>query len=239
MNTKRLIILEVGLAVGSLMLAAPAYLAAQDDQGQESVADAARKARAERKDAPKAKMTIDNDNLGTLTGVINVVGEAPAPAADQNGKAAGDNSNASSGKGEAYWRAKFAGAYKKLNDDSHELDIMQREYNLKQEQFYTDPMASLKQEYSRSDLNDSKTKIDDMTATVAQDKANISDLEDQLRQAGGDPGWANQAGAPASESAPATEPAPASEPAPPTGAAAPPSTEPASAPTPAPGPPQP
>ncbi len=67
---------------------------------------------------------------------------------------------------------------------------MQREYNLKQEQFYTDPMASLKQEYSRQDLNDSKTKIDDMTANVAQDKADISNLEDELRQAGGDPGWA-------------------------------------------------
>ena len=237
MNTKRLNILAAGLAVGSLMLAAPAYLAAQDDQGQESVADAARKAQAQRKDAPKAKMTIDNDNLGTITGVVSVVGETPAT--DQAAKGADDKANSAPGKGEAYWRARFGSANKKLNDDTHELDIMQREYNLKQEQFYTDPMASLKQEYSRSDLNDSKTKIDDMTATVAQDKANISDLEDQLRQAGGDPGWANQAGAPASESAPATEPAPASEPAPPTGAAAPPSTEPASAPTPAPGPPQP
>ena len=58
------------------MLAAPAYLAAQQDQGQESVADAARKAQAEKKDAPKAKMMIDNDNLGTLTGTVNVVGEA-------------------------------------------------------------------------------------------------------------------------------------------------------------------
>ncbi len=52
------------------------------DQGQESVADAARKARAEKKTAPKAKMTIDNDNLGTLTGTVNVVGEAPAPPED-------------------------------------------------------------------------------------------------------------------------------------------------------------
>jgi hypothetical protein len=237
MITKRLTILAVGLAVGSLMLAAPAYLAAQDDQGQESVADAARKAQAQKKDAPKAKMTIDNDNLGTLTGVVNVVGEAPAAPNDQS-KNPQDKTNGGLAKGEAYWRGKFAGAYKKLNDDSHELDIMQREYNLKQEQFYTNPMASLKQEYTRSDLNDSKAKIDDMTATVAQDKANISDLEDQLRQAGGDPGWANQPGAPASESAPASEPAPASESAPPTGAAAPPSTEPASAPAPAPGPPQ-
>ena len=77
----------------------------------------------------------------------------------------------------------------------HELDILQREFNLKQEQFYTDPMAALKQEYSRQDLNDTKTKIDEKTAVVAQDKADISNLEDELRQAGGDPGWATRAGA--------------------------------------------
>jgi hypothetical protein len=236
MNTKRFsnrkMVLAVGLAVGSLMLAAPAYLAAQDTQGQESVADAARKAQAQRKDAPKAKLTIDNDNLSTLTGVVNVVGEAPAT--DQANKA-DDKANPSQGKGEAYWRARFGTANKKLNDDSHELDIMQREYNLKQEQFYTDPMAALKQQYSRSDLNDAKAKIDDMTATVAQDKANISDLEDQLRQAGGDPGWANPTTAQPATSA---ESAPASESAQPTGAEAPPATStapaPATSPTPAP-----
>ena len=237
MNTKRIIV----LAIGTLMMAAPAYLAAQDDQGQESVADAARKAQAQKKDLPKAKLTIDNDNLGTITGVVNVVGEAPAAPADQS-KNPQDKANAGPTKGEPYWRAKFAEAYKKLDDNAHELDIMQREYNLKQEQFYTDPMASLKQQYSRSDLNDSKAKIDDMTATVAQDKANISDLEDQLRQAGGDPGWATPPAQPASGSAPAPEsgtasgsatasqPAPASESAQPTGAEAPPASSTAPAP---------
>lgn len=204
MQTKRLITLALGCA----LLAAPVFLSAQDDQGQESVADAARKARAEKKDAPKPKMTIDNDNLDTLKGAVNVVGQEPTPPDDQTKKAADDKTKAAPVKDEAYWRAKFAGAYKKLNDDSHELDIMQREYNLKQEQFYTDPMASLKQDYSRQDLNDSKTKIDDMTATVAQDKTDISNLEDELRQAGGDPGWAT-APSEAPETAPA-QPAPAS-----------------------------
>jgi hypothetical protein len=79
---------------------------------------------------------------------------------------------------------------------------MQREYNLKQEQYYADPMAALKQEYSRQDLNDSKTKIDDMTAKVAQDKSDISSLEDELRQAGGDPGWASAPSQPAPAPAP-------------------------------------
>jgi chromosome segregation ATPase len=211
MKTKRFIT----LALGSLLLAAPAYLAAQD-QDQGSVADAARKAQAEKKNAPKAKMTIDNDNLGTLTGTVNVVGEQPAPSGDQTNKAA-DEKNTKPGdnapvKDEAYWRSKFASANKKLADDAHELDILQREFNLKQDQFYTNPTAQLKQEYSRQDLNDTKAKIDAKTAVVDQDKADISNLEDELRQAGGDPGWATPPAQPApGEPAPA-QPAPAPAP---------------------------
>jgi chromosome segregation ATPase len=204
MNRTRLI----PLALGCLFLAAPVYLTAQDSQ--QSVADAARKAQAEKKNAPKAKLVIDDDNVGTLTGTVNVVGQAPAAPEDQTKKAAAAKAPTAPGekpaavKDEAYWREKFADANKKLADDSHELDILQREYNLKQQQFYADPMASLKQEYSRSDLNDQKAKIDDKTATVAQDKADIANLEDQLRQAGGDPGWAT----PPAQPAPA-QPAPA------------------------------
>jgi chromosome segregation ATPase len=215
MNKKRLFTLVLSFA----MLGAPCYLAAQQDQSQESVADAARKARAERKTAPQAKMTIDNDNLGTINGTISIVGETPPPPEDQakklddkSGKAAGAEKKAPV-KDESYWRDKFADANKKLADDQHELDIMQREFNLKQQQFYTDPMASLKQDYSRQDINDSRTKIDEKTAAIEQDKADLSSLEDQLRQAGGEPGWATPAAQPSQqESAPAPVPTPAAAP---------------------------
>ena len=213
MNAKRLIILALGCA----LLAAPAYLAARQDQ--DSVADAARKAQAGKKTAPKAKMVIDNDNLDTLTGAVNVVGQTPAAPQDQTAKAADDKTPKPAAAGEkppvndeAHWRELFANANKKLADDTHELDILQREYNLKQQQFYTDPMASLKQEYSRQDLNDSKAKIDEKTAVVAQDKADIANLEDELRQAGGDPGWATPPSQP-TEPAEGSQPAPSAQPA--------------------------
>jgi chromosome segregation ATPase len=209
MKTKRLIT----LALGWILLAGPGYLAAQQDQ--ESVADAARKAQAQKKNAPKAKLTIDNDNLGTLTGTINVVGEEPPPPQDQTKKAAADEKSPKTAaaeekapvKDEAYWREKFAAVNKKLADDAHELDIMQREYNLKQQQFYNgDPMAALKQDYSRQDLNDTKSKIDEKSAVVAQDKADISSLEDELRQAGGDPGWASAPAQPATSAGSTPQP---------------------------------
>ncbi len=199
MNLKKLMVMSLGVT----FLFSPAYLLAR--QNQESVVEAARKARAARKNAPKAKMVIDNDNLDTLTGVVSVVGQPPAPPEDQTKAAAADKANAPAAapkppvKDEAYWRSKFADANKNLNEDARELDILQREYNLKQQQFYTDPMASLTEQYSRKDLNDTKTKIDDMTAKVAQDKQDISNLEDELRQAGGDPGWATPQSTPSTQ----------------------------------------
>src|SRR5215472_3463191 len=172
MNTKRLIIFGLGC-----VMALPVCLAAQD-----SVADAARKAQAEKKSAPKAKMVIDNDNLDTLKGVINVVGQEPAPAEDATKKDGAQKSAAAPAekapaKDEAYWRQRFSDANKKLADDTHELDVLQREFNLKQQQYYTDPMASLKQQYSRQDINDTRTKIDDKTTAVAQDKQDIANLQ--------------------------------------------------------------
>jgi len=210
MNSKRL----TTLALGCALLAAPAYLAARQDSDQGSVVDAARRAQAAKKNAPKAKMTIDDDNLGTITGTVNVVGPAPASPDDATQKAAVDDKAAKSDapamkapvRNESYWRGKFAVANKKLADDAHELDITQREYNLKQQQFYTDPMASLKQDYSRQDLNDTKTKIDQLAAAVEQDKTDLANLQDELRQAGGDPGWATPPAQPVPESTAAPQP---------------------------------
>jgi hypothetical protein len=212
MQSKRMLLIAVvsALLLPATMLELPGY-------AQESVADAARKAQAEKKPSAKPAAVLTNDNLDSLKGTISVVGEAPAPPADQasdeksdkgdKGKTtAADKSKApakddkgsaddkkSAEKGADYWRQTFADARKKLADDAHELDILQRDYNLKQQQYYSDPNVAMRQQYSRQDLIDTKSQIDDKTAAVAADKQAISDLEDQLRQAGGEPGWANPA----------------------------------------------
>jgi hypothetical protein len=179
--------------LGSTLLFSPALLTAR--QGQESVADAARKAQAQKKPPAKPAMLITNDNLDTIKGAISVVGAEPVSPVAQ-GAAPEDKSKATPAddkkppvKDEAYWRKTFADARKKLADDAHELDILQREYNLKQQQYYTDPNAAMREQYSRQGLTDTKTKIDEKTAAVAQDKQAISDLDDALRQEGGNPGW--------------------------------------------------
>ena len=210
MNPKRILF----AVLASALLFSPNLLVALHTQ--ESVADAARKAQAEKKPSAKPATIFTNDNIDTIKGTISVVGETPAPPADKTATApdktkttpaddkgkvapADDKSKAAPAddkitppNDEPYWRKTFADARKKLADDAHELDILQREYNLKQQQYYSDPNTAMREQYNRQDLTDTKTKIDEKTAAVAQDKQAISDLEDALRQAGGQPGWANQ-----------------------------------------------
>ena len=105
MTTKRLTI----AAFASVLLCSPAVLIA--GQPQDSVADAARKAQAEKKKNIKPKMVIDNDNLGTLTGTVNVVGtEPPAPKDPSKAGAEDKSKEKPAEKGEKYWRDKFADA---------------------------------------------------------------------------------------------------------------------------------
>ncbi len=199
MNPKRVLF----ATLVSALLFSPNLLTAL--RAQESVAAAARKAQAQKKSSAKPVTVFTNDNIDTVKGTVNVVGETPAPPADKTttaqdktktpptvdkSKTAPADDKTGSTKDEAYWRKAFADARKKLADDTHELDILQREYNLKQQQYYSDPNTAMREQYNRQDLTDTKTKIDEKTATVAQDKQAISDLEDSMRQAGGEPGWA-------------------------------------------------
>ena len=214
MPSKRMLLTAV---VSAMLLPATALVV--PGYAQESVADAARKAQANKKPSSKPVEVFTNDNIDTVKGTISVVGETPAPPDDQasadekgdkkdkgkmpaadksKGPAKDDKTGASGGdksaaQDEGYWRQTFADARKKLASDAHELDVLQRDYNLKQQQYYSDPNVAMRQQFSRQDLIDTKTQIDDKTAAVAADKQAISDLEDDLRKAGGDPGWANPA----------------------------------------------
>jgi hypothetical protein len=202
MNPKRMLF----VATLSALWLSPALLMARQPQGQD-VAEAARKAQASKRPSAKPAMVFTNDNLDTIKGTISVVGETPAPPADQaaatldktktppagdKNKTAPEADKTSASDREAYWRKTFVDARKKLADDAHELDILQREYNLKQQQYYSDPNTAMREQFTRQDLTDTKTKIDDKISAVGLDKQAISDLEDALRQAGGEPGWAGQ-----------------------------------------------
>ncbi|MGC1685607.1 MAG: hypothetical protein WA734_08315 [Candidatus Acidiferrales bacterium] len=148
-----------------------------------SIADAARKARAQKNSEPKSAKVFTNDNIPAVGG-INVVGDATAPAP-------GGAAPAPAANDEKMWRDRFAAARGKLQRDQADLDVMQRELGKLDVQYYpNDPTKQLMQSVTFGDINDKRSKIAQKQQQVAQDQAAISDLEDQLRKSGGDPGWA-------------------------------------------------
>jgi len=183
---------------------APAGHAQDSQTSQPSVAEAARKARAQQKSEPKGGKVFTDDDVANLKGTISIVGVEPTPPATTDASAATAAATAAKGKAEpvkdeVYWQKKFADARRKLADDSKELDVLQREFNLKQTQFYTNPNVALREQYSRKDLDDTQAEINVKKQDVDKDNQAISDLQDQLRTSGGEPGWANENPQPASQ----------------------------------------
>ncbi|HXW57421.1 MAG TPA: hypothetical protein VEJ67_16840 [Candidatus Cybelea sp.] len=151
----------------------------------DSLAEAARKARAQKKDAPKATKVFTNDNIPTVGGVSSV--------GEETAEQAGPAGASSTGKAddEKTWRERFATLHRKLQQDQAELDVMQRELGVLNLQFYNDPVKAMQQQLSRDDVNKKTTAIEAKKKDIEADKQAISDAEDDLRKAGGDPGWAN------------------------------------------------
>jgi len=166
---------------------------AQQDQSSDPVADAARKARAEQKNAPAAKKVYTNDDIPSAPQ------PAPATTANPSGDASqpGDSSTSATSSEdektknpEAYWRKRFQKTRDDLAKAEKELDVLQREFDKSQVQYYSDPQKAMMQQNTRADINDHQTKIDAKKKEIDSLRQQLSDMEDELRKDGGDPGWA-------------------------------------------------
>ena len=160
---------------------------------QDSVAEAARKAREKAKTAAPAKKTYTNDTVPTLRGnEISVMGSNPTAVKDTAPDTAKPGEQKPEpAKDEAYWRKRFADARQKLDLAQKDLDVSQRELNLLQTQYYADPNKALQQQLTRDDINAKSARVDEKKEEVAKLTQAIEDLKDELRHAGGQPGWAN------------------------------------------------
>jgi hypothetical protein len=162
---------------------------------QDSLAEAARKARERRKEESATTRVFTNDNLPT-TGGISSVGQAAASPAKgstapgSDAKKTGAKDAASSGSAEDMWRDKFAALRRKLQQDQDNLALLQRELGTLNTQFYGDPNKQLQQQLTRSDIDKKTAEIDRATEQVAADQKAIDDAQNDLRTSGGDPGWA-------------------------------------------------
>jgi chromosome segregation ATPase len=186
------------IALLAVLVAGSAFaVRAQQDSSQQPpvdpVAEAAKKARAQQKSEPKPKKVYTNDDFAPSS--------TPAVATDSS--AQGENKDAAAGagavkdkdkkedtKGEEYWRKRFATTREKLASSEKELDILQRELDKNEVQYYPDPQKAMEQQFNRSEINEKRAKIDAKQKEIEALKQQLSDMEDDLRKAGGDPGWA-------------------------------------------------
>ena len=206
MLKRALALLPVAFLAALPGLALPRNAQQQDtmqSQTGDSLADAARKAREQKKEAPKPKKVFTNDDIAPAaanSGTQAQAGDKGAqPQAAGKEAATSKDSGAKDSvapkedpNGEAAWRKRFADQRTKIAKAQAELDVLQRELQKSQVQYYSDPQKAMQQQYSRKDVNDTQSKIDAKKQEIAQLQQQLSDMEDQLKQSGGDPGWARE-----------------------------------------------
>jgi chromosome segregation ATPase len=172
---------------------------AQQDQSQantgDPVADAARKAREQKKIAPKPKKVFTDDDVATRPPAD--VQASTASGKSDDGTAQGkapvaktDAEKKEDPNSEAAWRKRFAAQRRKISDAEEALSVLQREAEKADLQYYPDPQKALQEQYTRAEINAKNDKIAEKKKEIADLKQQLSDMEDQLRSSGGDPGWA-------------------------------------------------
>ena len=159
--------------------------------GSDPVAEAARKAREEKKNAAKPKKVYTDDDVkpGAASSPDNSGGAAAATGAAAQQKS-GDSGTAEDPNGEKAWRQKFKDQHDKLAKAERELDVLQRESQKAQLEYYPNPQKAMSEQNSRKEINEKMAKIEAKKQEIAQIKQGLDDLEEQLRKSGADPGWA-------------------------------------------------
>jgi len=187
-------VIAPALCLAGLSAAAQQQGSSQQQTG-DPVADAARKARESKKDAPKPKKVYTDDDLKKSTPAPDAAsgsasGNASSSAAATTVQVAGDPTKTEDPNGEAAWRKRFKEHHDKIAKTEKELDILGREFEKAQLEYYPDPQKAMTQQNSRADINAITAKIDAKKKELDQLKQGLDDLEEQLRKSGGDPGWA-------------------------------------------------
>jgi hypothetical protein len=176
-------------------------VARQQDTSQQTgdpVADAARRAREAKKTAPKPRKVYTDDDVSkskpapaaTSLKDDSSTQESSKPVAGIAGKT--PTSADQDAKIEADWRKRFKEQRENIARAEKELDILQREDQKDQIQYYPDPQKAMTEQYTRKDINEKDAKIAAKRKEIEALKQGLADLEDALRKTGGDSGWARE-----------------------------------------------
>jgi hypothetical protein len=190
---KRITLIGFVFALFAALLASPA--AAQTPspaQDQSSLGDYARKIRKDPGTVKARPKVFDNDNLPT-DDKLSVVGQQSA--ANAGGAAPVDDRNAAGNKGEddmakkqtawKGWQDKLTAQKDQIDLASRELDVLQREYQLRAAAMYADAGNRMRNEaqWDKQDA-DYKQKIADKQKAVEDAKKKLADMQEEARKDG-------------------------------------------------------
>ncbi len=171
----------------AVLLPAAAFPQSQDSQ---SVAEAARRAREKKKTEAKPVKVITDETLDVKKGdVQSAVAEepkmpgAPEPnaqsASSAPGANAGSSSTATKDSEEEKLKKELAAVKEQLKQALSDLDLLQREYRLDQDTFYSNTNYS-SDTAGKQKLDDEKQQISDKREEVERLKAKLADLQQAL-----------------------------------------------------------
>jgi len=196
---KRITLIGFVFALFMALLASPA--AAQTPspaQDQSSLGDYAKKIRKDPGTAKARPKVFDNDNLPT-SDKLSVVGQQPAAdaagatpgaatgAAPTDDKKAAKTEDDQAKKQAAWksWQTKLAAQKDQIDLTSRELDVLQREYQLRAAAMYADAGNRMRNEaqWDKQDA-DYKQKIADTQKAVEEAKQKLADMQEEARKDG-------------------------------------------------------
>ncbi len=193
-------VIVTALCLAGLQAAARQQGSSQQQTG-DPVADAARKARETKKDAPKPKKIYTDDDVKKSApeqpaaptpapGDVSGTTAAKTPQAGGDAANSEDSTKTEDPNGEKAWRKRFQAHRDKIAKTERELDILGRELEKAQVEYYPDPTKALTEQNNRAEINGKTAKIEAKKKELDQLRQGMEDLEDQLKKSGGDPGWA-------------------------------------------------
>jgi hypothetical protein len=176
-----------------ILLVSPLGTALAQEQQQDSLGAAARRAqdqkKEQKKDQTKTPKVWDNDNISSVSGTVSVVGKAEEPSAQQ-GDATGSKEEtkpAQKAVDKSAIQANLEGAKHQFDSVKADLDLLQRKFTLDQQAYYVKPDYASDRAGAAA-LKNEQDQIDAKQQEVADAQKKVDDLQAQLGSAPGDNG---------------------------------------------------
>ena len=188
---KRIILIGFVFASFAALVSSALAQAAAPAQDQSSLGDYAKKIRKDPGTAKARPKVFDNDNLPTED-KLSVVGQQSAanaagatPSDDKNAASAADDDQAKKQAAWKAWQTKLTAQKDSIDLATRELDVLQREYQIRAAAMYADAGNRMRNEaqWDKQDA-DYKQKLADKQKAVEDAKQKLTDMQEEARKDG-------------------------------------------------------